>query len=168
MDRDEYLHKLRDRRARFALVLTELGLSLERDADLGRQVGGGWTLGEHLVHLAAWERRYGRVVSRKPRVGPSDWQKFNDAVYEEWRGVLPQQARDEYESAHRGLLKAIRAVPATGDPKRPGLFDGWDLGAVLSHYREHATILLLHAGKPKPPPWRGRLPTLRVRSGPPH
>lgn len=157
MDRDQYLHKLRDRRARFALVLSELGLSLQRDADLKRQVGGGWTLGEHLVHLAAWERRYGRVVSRKPRVGPSDWQKFNDAIYEEWRGVSPQQARAEYESAHRELLRAIQALPANGDPKRPGLFDGWDLGAVLSHYREHATILLQHAGKPKPPAWRGRV-----------
>jgi len=157
MDRDDYLHKLRDRRARFALVLSDLGLALERDADLRRQVGGGWTLGEHLVHLAAWERRYGRVVARKPRVGPSDWQKFNDAIHEQWQGVSPQHARAEYESAHRELLRAIRAVSASGDPTRPGLFDGWDLSAVLSHYREHATILLLHAGRPKPPAWRGRV-----------
>jgi hypothetical protein len=157
MLRDEYLHKLRDRRARFALVLEELGLSLDRDADLRRPVGGGWTLGEHLVHLAAWERRYGAVVARRPRVGPSDWQKFNDAIHAEWKGVAPKQAREEYEAAHRQLAAAIRKVPVSGDPERPGLFDGWDLGAVLSHYREHATILLLHAGKPKPPAWRGKL-----------
>jgi hypothetical protein len=157
VDRDQYLLKLRDRRARFAGVLEELGLSLQRAADLRKQVGGGWTLGEHLVHIAAWERRYGRVVARRPRVGPSDWQKFNDAVYAEWRGVSPQAARNEYASAHRALLRAIRAVPASGDPTRPGLFDGWDLSAVLSHYREHATILLLHAGRPKPPAWRGRV-----------
>lgn len=158
MDRDEYLHKLRDRRARFALVLAELDLALDRDADLTRQVGGGWALGEHLVHLAAWERRYGRAVSRAPRLlYPSNWQKFNDAVYAEWRGVSPSRARMEYEAAHRELVVALTALPPGGDPARPGLFDGWDLSAVLSHYREHATILLLHAGRPKPPAWRGRV-----------
>jgi hypothetical protein len=113
---------------------------------------------EHLVHLAAWERRYGRVVSGKPKLPyPSDWQRFNDAVQAEWQGATPERAREEYESAHRELVAAIRRIPATGDPERPGLFDGWDLGAVISHYREHATILLLHAGKPKPPAWRGKL-----------
>ncbi len=138
-------------------MLEDLGLSLERDAHLKRRVGGGWTLGEHLVHVAAWERRYARVVSRLPRVGPSDWQRFNDAVYEKWRGVDPERARAEYRAAHRYLVKALKALPPGGDPARPGLFSGWDLGAVLSHYREHATILLLHAGRPKPPVWRGRV-----------
>jgi len=157
MNRDDYLLKLRDRRTRFALVLEELSLSLGRDGDLKKRVGGGWTLGEHLVHIAAWERRYGRVVARRPRVGPSDWQKFNDAVYAEWKGVAPDRARAEYESAHRQLLKAIKRVPAKGDPERPNLFEGWDLGAVLSHYREHATILLLEAGREKPPAWRGKV-----------
>lgn len=155
MDRDAYLLKLRDRRTRFALVLDELGLSLKRDADLKRQVGGGWTLGEHLVHIAAWERRYGRGVSRMPKLPhPSNWQKFNDAVYAEWRGVSPSRARAEYEAAHEELVAAIAALPSQGDPARPHLLDGFDLGAVISHYREHATILLLHAGKPKPPVWR--------------
>ena len=157
MDRDGYLAKLEDRRKRFAAVLADVGLDLDRDRDLRRQVGGGWTLGEHLVHLAAWERRYARVVSRRPRLGPSHWQKFNDAVYEEWRGVTPEAARKEYRAAHRQLRRALRALPPGGDPKRPGLLEGWDLSAVLSHYREHATILLLHAGRPRPPAWRGRL-----------
>lgn len=154
----QYLHYLRDRRARFHLVLDELDLSVERDADLRRQVGGGWTLGEHLVHLAAWERRYARVVSRAPKLPyPSSWQKFNDAVYAQWEGVSPQAARDEYEAARREMADAVSALPAAGDPDRPGLFDGWDLSAAASHYREHATILLEHAGRPKPPPWRGRV-----------
>lgn len=157
MDRDAYLHKLRDRRARFALVLEDLGLSLDRDEDLLRQVGGGWTLGEHLVHLAAWERRYGAVVSRQPRPGPSAWQKFNDEVHARWRGVAPDRARAEYEDAHRALVAAVEALPPGGDPERPGLLQGWELGAVLSHYRDHATDLLVHAGRPKPPAWRGRI-----------
>jgi len=158
MNRDQYLHYLRDRRARFHLVLDELGLSIDRDADLRRQVGGGWTLGEHLVHLAAWERRYARVVSKKPRLPyPSGWQKFNDAVYAEWKGVSPEAARQEYEDARSEMVAALSALPREGDPDRPGLFGGWDLSAAASHYREHATILLDHAGKPKPPAWRGRV-----------
>ncbi|NIU66916.1 MAG: DinB family protein, partial [Actinobacteria bacterium] len=88
---------LRDRRARFAAVLDELDLSLDSDDDLKRRVGGGWTLAEHLVHIAAWERRYGRVVSRAPKLPyPSNWQAFNDAVFAEWKGVTPVAARAEY------------------------------------------------------------------------
>jgi hypothetical protein len=158
VDRDGYLHYLRDRRARFEAVLDDLGLSLRRDADLRRQVGGGWTLGEHLVHLAAWERRYARVVSGAARLPyPSNWQKFNDAVYEKWKGVAPAAARAEYADANREMVAAVSALRPGGDPKRPGLLDGWDLSAAASHYREHATILLQHAGRPKPPAWRGRI-----------
>jgi hypothetical protein len=153
MKRDDYLHLLRDRRARFAAVLDGLGLSLGRDADLQREVGGGWTLGEHLVHLAAWERRTARrVTGRDPLSYPNPWQKFNDAVYAEWRGVTPKAARAEYEDAHREFIAAVRSLPVEDERYR-----GWDLSSMASHYREHATILLEAAGRPKPPVWRGRI-----------
>ena len=153
MDRTAYLHKIRDRRARFALVLADLGLSTDRDDDLRRQVGGGWTLGEHLVHLALWERRAARGVSGgDPLPYPKSWQRFNDAVYAEWRGVAPEAARREYEEAHREFVAAVEGLPLQ-DPR----YDLWDLGSMASHYREHATILMAHAGKGKPPVWRGRV-----------
>lgn len=153
MDRDAYLHKIRDRRARFAAVLDDLGLATERDADLLRQVGGGWTLGEHLVHLAMWERRTARGISAgDPLPYPKNWQTFNDAVYVEWKGVAPAAARQEYEDAHREFVAAVEALPME-DPR----YDGWDLGSMASHYREHATILMEHAGRGKPPVWRGRI-----------
>jgi hypothetical protein len=156
--RDTYLHYLRDRRARFHAVLDDLALSIEEDSDLRTQVGGGWTLGEHLVHLAAWERRYARVVSGTAgRPYPSNWQKFNDAVYAEWQGVSPEAARAEYDAAYREMVAAVSALPPEGDPARPKLLEGWDLSAAASHYREHATILLAYAGFPKPAAWRGRI-----------
>lgn len=158
MNRDAYLHLLRDRRARFNSVLDELGLSLDRDEDLLGEVGGGWTLGEHLVHLAAWERRYARVVSGAPRLPyPSNWQKFNDAVHARWQGVAPAEARAEYEGAYEEMVAAVSALAPEGDPDRPKLLDGWDLSAAAGHYREHAKILLAHAGLPDPPAWRGRI-----------
>ena len=84
MNRDRYLHLLRDRRARFHAVLEELALSLDRDEDLLTEVGGGWTLGEHLVHIAAWERRYARVVSREPklpfRAGPTERRQLQERL----------------------------------------------------------------------------------------
>jgi len=159
MDRDSFLHLLRDRRARFHRVLGEVGVSTESDDDMRGHVGGGWTLGEHLIHIAAWERRYSRKVTGTPRVlsYPSAWQKFNDAVYVEWRGVEPGPARMEYETSHTGLVEAVFALPPEGDPARPKLLVGWNLGMAPRHYREHATILLEHAGLPRPPPWRGRI-----------
>jgi len=159
MDRDSFLHLLRDRRARFHAVLCQLGITVDSDPDLGREVGGDWTLGEHLIHLAAWERRFTRTVTGHPKVSPypSHWQKFNDAVYDEWQGVAPEAARVEYDDAHTSLVAAVEALPPEGDPARPKLLVGWNLGLAPRHYREHATIVLEHAGLPKPPAWRGRI-----------
>lgn len=158
MERETFLHLLRDRRARFHAVLDELGLSVDADGDLERQVGGGWSLGEHLVHIAAWERRYARKVSGASKLPyPSAWQRFNDAVYERWAGVAPKEARREYRDAHREIVDAVAALPPEGDPERPKLLIGWNLGMAPRHYREHATIVLEHVGRPKPPPWRGRI-----------
>ncbi len=153
MNRDQYLHYLRDRRARFEAVLDDLRLSLRRDADLRRLVGGGWTLGEHLVHLAAWERRTARRITGAERLPyPNPWQKFNDAVYAEWKGVSAAAARTEYAAAHREIVAAVESLP-----REDSRYRGWDLGSMASHYREHATILLEHAGRPRPPAWRGRI-----------
>ncbi len=159
MARDPFLHLLRDRRARFHAVLTDLGLSTDSDDDVTSDVGGGWTLGEHMVHIAAWERRYTRQVTGSPKnLGyPSAWEKFNDAVYSEWRGVEPDAARAEYLAAHVGLVAAVSALSPEGDPERPKLLVGWNLGMAPRHYREHATILLKHVGLHSPPPWRGRI-----------
>lgn len=133
--------------------MTDLGLSLDDDTDMTSIVGGGWTLGEHLVHLAAWERRTARTVTgRDPLPHPKGWQRFNDSVYEQWRGVEPGQARAEYRDAHAELVDAVATLPVD-DPA----YDGWHLGTMPGHYREHATILLLAAGRPKPPVWRGRI-----------
>lgn len=153
MDRAAYLHLLRDRRARFHAVLADLGLSIESDDDLRSVVGGGWTLGEHLVHLAAWERRTARTVTGgDPLPHPNPWQRFNDSVYEEWQGVGPDAARREYAAAHEEFVAAVSALP-----EADARYEGWHLGTMPGHYREHATILLLHAGRPKPPAWRGRI-----------
>lgn len=153
MNRSSYLHLLRDRRARFQAVLEELGLSVDSDADMTSVVGGGWTLGEHLIHIAAWERRTSRsITGREPLAHPKGWQRFNDSVYEQWRGVAPRDARAEYEQAHREFVEAVESLPMESDA-----FDGWDLGTMPGHYREHATILLEAADRPKPPVWRGRI-----------
>ena len=153
MDRDGYLHLLRDRRARFGAVLEDLDLSLDSDSDLSREVGGGWTLGEHLVHIAAWERRTARTVTgAEPLPYPKPWQRFNDAVYDRWAGVTPEAARTEYATAHEEFLAAIDTLDEESE-----IYRGWHLGTMPSHYREHATILLEHAGRPRPPAWRGRI-----------
>jgi hypothetical protein len=155
---DEFLHLLRDRRARFHLVLAEAGLDPASDDDLAAQAGGGWTLAEHLIHIAAWERRFTRTVTREPKLPfPSQWQKFNDAVFEHWKGVSTADARSEYRAAHRELVKAVSDLPPGGDPERPKLLVGWNLGMAPRHYREHATIVVEHFGLDPLPIWRGRV-----------
>jgi hypothetical protein len=153
MDQAAYLHLLRDRRARFHAALDEVGLSIDSDDDMRSVVGGEWTLGEHLVHIAAWERRTARTVTDgEPLPHPSPWQKFNDSVYEQWQGVEPDVARREYADAHVEFVSAVKSLPIEDDG-----YAGWHLGTMPGHYREHSTIVLLHAGRPKPPVWRGRI-----------
>jgi hypothetical protein len=153
VDQTGYLHLLRDRRVRFQAVLEDLGLSIGSDEDMTAVVGGGWTLGEHLVHLAAWERRTAReVTNADPLPHPKGWQKFNDSVYAQWHGVAPGAARAEYEAAHTEFVAIVASLSAAGK-----VYGGWALGSMPSHYREHATILLAAAGRPKPPVWRGRI-----------
>jgi hypothetical protein len=136
----------------------DVGVSIESDQDLSHVVGGGWTLGEHLVHIAAWERRYARLASRQPHQSfPRQWERFNDAVFEHWHGADSNRMRAEYLDAQREIVAAVSALPAGGDRDRPKLLVGWNLGMAPRHYREHATILLEHVGRPKPPPWRGRI-----------
>lgn len=156
--RDDFLHLLRDRRARFHLLLGEAGLDPASDRDLAATAGGGWSLALHLVHIAAWERRYARVAARRPKLPyPSQWQQFNDAVVDHWSGVTPVAAREEYDEAHDELVGAVGALDAEGDPTRPKLLVGWNLGMAPRHYREHATIVAEHFGLGPVPIWRGRI-----------
>jgi hypothetical protein len=157
-ERDDFLHLLRDRRARFHRVLAEVGIDLDREEDVAADAGGGWPLALHLVHLAAWERRFARTVTRGPKLPyPSQWQKFNDAVVDHWQGVGPDAARREYGDAHRELVEAVAALAPEGDPDRPKLLVGWNLGMAPRHYREHATIVIQHFGLGPLPIWRGRI-----------
>jgi hypothetical protein len=78
-------------------------------------------------------------------------------VYDHWHGTDPKLMRVEYADAHREIVDVVSALPPGGDPERPKLLVGWNLGMAPRHYREHATILLEHVGRPKPSPWRGRI-----------
>ena len=88
----------------------------------------GWSVKDHLLHLAAWDDLRAGEVARISAGHASAWRitdeqedAFNAVTYERRRGLSTQQARWEIESSHRRLLDAIAAATPRGlDPSLYG------------------------------------------------
>jgi Mycothiol maleylpyruvate isomerase N-terminal domain len=92
--------------ARLHALIKRLG-----DEDLGRSVGGGWTVASALAHVAFWDRRAVVLLERWEREGvkPSeaDSSAINEAALQQWLAIPPRQvaqmALANSEAAQRKL-----------------------------------------------------------------
>jgi hypothetical protein len=83
-------------------------------ADLGREVGDGWTIATVLAHLAFWDRRALGTLRKWQRTGTqppgADPEVLNEALAAEWELLPPREtARLAIEAAER-LDAAIEAA----------------------------------------------------------
>jgi len=115
------------------------------DADFGRDVGGGWTVGVALAHVAFWDRlaleraklyqRSGTSGAVGPLVDP-----LNEALVHQWRALPPRAAAEEALAAAEAIDRAIagmsdqqiEAYLARLEPGQPPLFLN-----RTGHRREH-------------------------------
>ncbi len=120
----------------------------------------GWTVVDHVIHLARWERSVVHFLSGRPRHtglgidetlylrGPAD--AINVAIRHRTSGATPSAAREEWRVVHRELLALLAALPEADLARRyryflpdePGEGDGPAAHVVISgntagHYAEH-------------------------------
>jgi uncharacterized damage-inducible protein DinB len=115
-DKDELLQHYRETRE--ALLTAIAGLS---DELLAEPSLDGWSVKDHLLHLALWDGVRAAEVERISAGHDSAWrmsdaqdQAFNAMAYELRRGLSVAQARWELAASRRRLLEAIAAATPRG------------------------------------------------------
>jgi DinB superfamily len=114
-DRDELLRHFADMRA--ALVAAIDGLS---DDSLSEPSLDGWSVKDHLAHLALWDDLRASEVVRISAGHESAWQggewdpAFSEIAYQLRRALSVAQVRWELETSRQRLLDAIAAATPRG------------------------------------------------------
>ena len=108
-----------------ALGTSIAGLAPERQTQPGPQ---GWSVADHLAHIAEWERATTFVVQRRPQseafgieadtLARLDVDGLNEIVYQRHRGAPLEQVLDLSRRAHAELLEALRGL-GDADLQRP-------------------------------------------------
>ena len=118
----------------------------------------GWSVADHLNHLAAWERGIAYVLTGRPRaegmgVTQEQWvgltmDEINDVIHDQGRQRGAAAAPANFRDAHAAMLDALEGLGdadlqrgyTTFDPQdepddRPII--GWIIGDTYDHYAEH-------------------------------
>jgi uncharacterized protein (TIGR03083 family) len=151
---EEALREIRERRA-------DLDALLERLTPRQMVTAGddGWTVKDHLTHLAAWEQSLVALLSGTSRhealgVSEETYSSGFDAINEKVRESRAHLSLDDalafYRTSHEEVLAAIARL-SDGDlnrtyssfqPSEPGKDSGapiigWIMGNTGEHYEEH-------------------------------
>jgi hypothetical protein len=128
-------------RARLAALATR------SEADLARDLGGGWTIATALAHTAFWDRLALERWRAWERSGmpatqlPFDADMLNDALTPTWRALAPRAAVEEAIAAAEAVDQHIRELPdQTIEAYREAIGAG-GFAILLErsrHRREHA------------------------------
>ena len=135
-DREELIAHYRRTRARMLAAIEGL-----TDAQMGERTLDGWSVGDHLSHIALWDEARALEVARISAGHEAAYRmtEEQDAVYNGLAHDLraawsPAQARWEFESTRRRLLEALAAATPRGlDPHHYG-----EAGLRSSHEEGHA------------------------------
>ena len=113
MDRS-YVVENNAERARLQALVARL-----TDADLGRPMSEGWTVGVGLLHLAFWDRLFFSKFEEWERTGEVHIPPMRDlvdginqAMLPWWRTVAPLQAKHEVVAAAEAVDRKAETLPA--------------------------------------------------------
>lgn len=118
----------------------------------------GWSVADHLTHLAAWERGIAYVLTGRPRpegmgITQAQWvdltmNEINDVIHDQGSQRGAAAALAGFRDAHAAMLDALGGLDdadlrrgyTTFDPQdepddRPII--GWIIGDTYDHYGEH-------------------------------
>ena len=120
-------------------------LASRADADLGRDLGGGWTVAAALAHAAFWDRLALARWRAFERAGlaatqlPLDADMLNDALTPTWLALPPKKAIEEAIAAAEAIDQHVRELPdQTIEAYRAALAGGFPTLLERSRHRaEH-------------------------------
>ncbi len=135
-DRDELLREYRQSRERLLGAIDGL-----TDEQMSERSLDGWSVKDHLVHLALWDDIRAAEVERISAGHESTWRmseeqdlQMNAIGYDLRRSLSVDQAKWELDSSRRRLLSAIEAATPQGlDASRYG-----EAGLRSGHESQHA------------------------------
>jgi hypothetical protein len=118
----------------------------------------GWTIGDHLFHLAAWEQGIAYLLTGRARtegmgITAEQWRdltmdQINDLVRERGQGRPAAEAMATLRMAHDEMLTALAGLDDADLQRGYSTFDhqskennrpiiGWIVGDTYDHYAEH-------------------------------
>ena len=135
--------------------LAELVNEVEEAGGLSQAGADGWTVKDHLAHVAAWEHSLLALIQghdRESAMGLSEARERIDDVNEAVRKLHETDTADEalgyFRDSHAKLVAALEKLsdadlqkpyshyqPSDADEKRPVI--GWVEGNTYEHYAEH-------------------------------
>lgn len=150
MTKDELLASIRRDRARLGALVA----SVPRERLTEPVLEGGWSVKDHMSHIAAWERM---IVAHlqdgsDARVAGMDSESYaaatldelNDHLYRRHRDAAVERVRDEFRAAHEAIVAYIELMP---EDRLPAVYWNDDpsartvlekiAGDTYLHYREH-------------------------------
>jgi hypothetical protein len=123
------------------------------------QPDSGWTIKDHLAHLAAWEAGIAALLQRQPRweamgvdeatAENHEMDDLNDIIYRQQKDRSLAEVKAYFDAAHRQMLAALNRLSdeelfkpyayyegkAENDDTRPII--NWIVGNTYEHYEEH-------------------------------
>jgi uncharacterized damage-inducible protein DinB len=135
--------------------LVELVNQVEEAGGLSRASSDGWTVKDHLTHIAAWEHSLLALIEghdRERAVGLTEAvegiDNENEAIRKLHETDTPEEALVYFRDSHARLVAALGKLsdadlqkpyshyqPKDADEKRPVV--GWVAGNTYEHYAEH-------------------------------
>lgn len=94
--------------------LLRLEAFAQSGADMGRDLGGGWTVSVALAHMAYWDRRAVGLLKLwdgEGRLPDSVYEDvLNEVLLPEWQAIDPSKALELAISAARAVNAAVEAL----------------------------------------------------------
>jgi uncharacterized damage-inducible protein DinB len=135
--------------------LVELVNQVEEAGGLSRPGKDGWTVKDHLAHIAAWEHSLLALIEghdREKAMGLPEAvegiDNVNEAIRKLHEADTSEEALEYFRDAHARLVAALGKLsdddlqrpyshyqPSDTDEKRPVV--GWVAGNTYEHYAEH-------------------------------
>jgi hypothetical protein len=112
------------------------------DDDLSHDLGGGWTVGVALAHLAFWDERAALLLERYADGTPPhhipDWYEdlLNETLEPQWQALPPRAAAEQAVAAAEHVTRALRVLEDDFCATLEAQEDGYLLRR-FNHRREH-------------------------------